>query len=151
MGSQETGSPFLCAIAPDVLPPRRGGLSLSWRDHPRVGGETRDLISSDRRFSGPSPRGRGNRVLGLVDEHDVGTIPAWAGKPRNFRAIVVTLGDHPRVGGETGERVHLIVMIKGPSPRGRGNRAPVRWPEEQTRTIPAWAGKPCEICPFSCE
>jgi len=52
------------------------------RDHPRVGGGTPyDLPPADV-YVGPSPRGRGNQNLGQSKYRPCGTIPAWAGEPR---------------------------------------------------------------------
>ena len=118
--------------------------------HPRVGGET--SISSTHRFvlPGPSPRGRGNpstplptvgpwrsiprgrgnRCIGRFIGTVAGSIPAWAGKPRDRRLADYRAGVHPRVGGETCCCSYCYCKASGPSPRGRGNRA-TRVPEHR--------------------
>ena len=94
------------------------------RVHPRVGGETHSLVSFAVLYQGPSPRGRGNRVLVGKRAADSGSIPAWAGKP--LRCGHLGRGDevHPRVGGETQYIAMVRPYMKSPSPRGRGNRCP---------------------------
>src|ERR1700761_6865110 len=50
----------------------------AWRDHPRVGGGTRDMQPTGDSEGGPSPRGRGNLTWDLPSYSAKGTIPAWA-------------------------------------------------------------------------
>ena len=50
--------------------------------YPRVGGETVGTVGEAAAVEGLSPRGRGNRPLQAAEEDLVGSIPAWAGKPR---------------------------------------------------------------------
>ena len=76
-------------------------VNSTFGDHPRVGGETVGRLWTVNASKGPSPRGRGNPCsisgpMGLI-----GTIPAWAGKPRRMRWRWHLRQDHPRVGGET--------------------------------------------------
>ena len=52
--------------------------------------------------------------------------------------------DHPRVGGGTGGDDPAYVTLRGPSPRGRGNRSETGIYEIVARTIPAWAGEPSD-------
>ena len=76
-----------------------------WRSrvHPRVGGETcggtRPLI----RRRGPSPRGRGNLLQREAAGRQLGSIPAWAGKPSTACGWMRQPRVHPRVGGETSD------------------------------------------------
>ena len=51
------------------------------RVYPRVGGATVSNCPLYQRCQGLSPRGRGNRVFPLQEEHKQGSIPAWAGQP----------------------------------------------------------------------
>ncbi len=119
------------------------------RGHPRVGGETKKIASSIRRSSGPSPRGRGNRMD--ISEFEVyrRAIPAWAGKPTNHERVAHALGGHPRVGGETGHRDRRTRRGQGPSPRGRGNLRHLPCGPGEPGAIPAWAGKPLQRGPFN--
>ena len=57
------------------------GLIVAVRVHPRVGGETRSVGRRHQLAEGPSPRGRGNRISENRRGSDIGSIPAWAGKP----------------------------------------------------------------------
>ncbi len=62
-------------------PPLAAFSAKSMRVHPRVGGETAARRPLLIRSGGPSPRGRGNRVLVGVGVLGRRSIPAWAGKP----------------------------------------------------------------------
>ena len=103
--------------------PRCGGFPPS-TVHPRVGGETCGTCGTSHTWTGPSPRGRGNR--GHASDRNAGS--------RNQV--------HPRVGGETRISPYRISPVNGPSPRGRGNRDVYRHHPYVQRSIPAWAGKP---------
>ena len=82
--------------------PRTAGMLRSaLRVHPRVGGETGSTAERQNRGVGPSPRGRGNRVVHDVLRGVGGSIPAWAGKPARSSRGRSRRRVHPRVGGET--------------------------------------------------
>ena len=120
--------------------PRPG--SLSPGVHPRVGGETGDLLNADPAARGPSPRGRGNPRAGRNLLGGRRSIPAWAGKPRPCSRRRWPPRVHPRVGGETAEDPRGGRAQEGPSPRGRGNPPLGTGWALGMRSIPAWAGKP---------
>ena len=115
---------------------------LCQRVHPRVGGETDLACRLIRRRLGPSPRGRGNPKAAVGAVVEIGSIPAWAGKPRPFRRWRQSIRVHPRVGGETRRVLRMRLSREGPSPRGRGNRVGDTDVPPYIRSIPAWAGKP---------
>ena len=117
-------------------PPLHGGV------HPRVGGETPLPSPSITSPGGPSPRGRGNPITCVTRYKRLGSIPAWAGKPRSGHTARCENGVHPRVGGETEQIATGGLVGQGPSPRGRGNRSAALALDGQQRSIPAWAGKP---------
>ncbi len=123
--------------------------SCPLRDHPRVGGGTLGRRQQARGLPGPSPRGRGNRHRRIQQRRRVGTIPAWAGEPNDTSVAAICRGDHPRVGGGTYKRAKLFVSLRGPSPRGRGNRFGMPIHDPLSGTIPAWAGEPGHIHPLS--
>ncbi len=110
--------------------------------HPRVGGETSCIVIKRKMQKGPSPRGRGNRMIGCASFGCVGAIPAWAGKPVRANARGLKSPGHPRVGGETHAAGGVWRGGGGPSPRGRGNRGRSARLGGRCRAIPAWAGKP---------
>ena len=112
------------------------------RVYPRVGGETSTRLTVSGRITGLSPRGRGNPVQIVRSNLDIGSIPAWAGKPA-IRGNLLRVGQvYPRVGGETISCRLLRSRGAGLSPRGRGNRSNAVVIAEARRSIPAWAGKP---------
>ena len=68
--------------------------------HPRVGGEN-SRGELRRKFQpGSSPRGRGKPRLLDCFEHELGLIPAWAGKTPSTSCLIARAPAHPRVGGE---------------------------------------------------
>ena len=68
--------------------------------HPRVGGENWEGCHASPRASGSSPRGRGKRVVAVVNTKGGGLIPAWAGKTSSGKWRRIFFQAHPRVGGE---------------------------------------------------
>ena len=110
--------------------------------HPRVGGETTEGASRSTAIEGPSPRGRGNRDDSDRVRRRSGSIPAWAGKPRQGLSCRARGQVHPRVGGETPDLWFRVIHDTGPSPRGRGNHPAQNDGGRSGRSIPAWAGKP---------
>ena len=108
----------------------------------RVGGETVVRRVSERVGGGPSPRGRGNHREAKIKETELGSIPAWAGKPARGGRSGPRTWVHPRVGGETEGPAFSVDSSQGPSPRGRGNHKPSRLTLAPFGSIPAWAGKP---------
>ena len=131
------------------------------RVYPRVGGETDGACMSDGCIMGLSPRGRGNlgnRFDGILDVGSIpawagkpirgkqpvrGSIPAWAGKPMASNPNGLLIRVYPRVGGETSCRCSMRAWAAGLSPRGRGNPRLPRRSRLLQGSIPAWAGKPC--------
>ena len=118
-------------------PPCPGG-----GDHPRAGGETLAARRPRRASRGPSPRWRGDLEPGEIGSLDLRTIPALAGRPTRTRITSSRRWDHPRAGGETRRSSRRTVVVVGPSPRWRGDRALRRTPRRRARTIPALAGRP---------
>ena len=110
--------------------------------YPRVGGETTRSRKSRRTVDGLSPRGRGNRRTGTGYDGSQWSIPAWAGKPDPRRPTSTSAGVYPRVGGETMLGVVIDGLLRGLSPRGRGNLGTAESGVAYRWSIPAWAGKP---------
>ena len=112
------------------------------RVHPRVRGETMIESAQWPNEWGPSPRARGNRPPGVRRQARNGSIPACAGKPPGRTSRSGSIGVHPRVRGETCAPVVLSWIVRGPSPRARGNRESVTEARSLYGSIPACAGKP---------
>ena len=110
--------------------------------YPRVGGETRHLVSPTKLAKGLSPRGRGNLSPAPTGSPSGWSIPAWAGKPCRSQVCRRCWRVYPRVGGETRYIGLPLRQIEGLSPRGRGNPAPAAFEPTGAWSIPAWAGKP---------
>ena len=73
-------------------------------DHPRVGGEKAQNNKKVKSSLGSPPRGRGKAAIERVWKQWLGITPAWAGKSFSITARGRVRRDHPRVGGEKGNR-----------------------------------------------
>ena len=113
-----------------------------YRVYPRVGGATGWRSQCSVSPEGLSPRGRGNPNLGHFGRPPPGSIPAWAGQPRDGAGLDRGVRVYPRVGGATHRSIRTANQCSGLSPRGRGN--PLSSPSRNitVRSIPAWAGQP---------
>ena len=75
------------------------------QDHPRVGGEKRQIPYWKLRGRGSPPRGRGKDGPVPGAGSGDGITPAWAGKRRCLQEPPPSCGDHPRVGGEKTKKI----------------------------------------------
>ena len=123
-------------------PPRAGLGTGPVAVYPRVGGETLLAISVSITTNGLSPRGRGNPGELVIEVGQLGSIPAWAGKPATEPAAKPLSRVYPRVGGETPRSRSSRAKCAGLSPRGRGNPVQGDYAGAGLGSIPAWAGKP---------
>ena len=116
---------------------------VAWlRDYPRVRGGTSDFLCRRACSAGLSPRARGNRgLLGNLLEH-TGTIPACAGEPLARFSIIAPSRDYPRVRGGTLRHLLPWLVLRGLSPRARGNPRSTARSLALNGTIPACAGEP---------
>ena len=105
-------------------------------------GETFFRISSHPRVYGRSPRVRGNHAHPKLNDVEVGSIPACAGKPPLATARYLPVKVDPRVCGETMSRRPGIAYEWGRSPRVRGNLPRASFSAGGQGSIPACAGKP---------
>ena len=112
------------------------------RVYPRVGGETVSTSAGVLGGGGLSPRGRGNPGHAGAIEYPRRSIPAWAGKPSSPGCCTQSARVYPRVGGETTNLSVNPLAVEGLSPRGRGNLPANGMIAPDSRSIPAWAGKP---------
>ena len=104
----------------------------------------RDLWSTGAKPpSGWEPDLRGSHHRDGGRQARPGSIPAWAGKPRQQQLTLELERVHPRVGGEAAEPGGEAHAVQGPSPRGRGSLGGRDAGDRRERSIPAWAGKPC--------
>ena len=92
--------------------------------------------------SGLSPRARGNLLQAHVRDYHPGSIPACAGEPGCGQAAWFLRAVYPRVRGGTQQSLSPSTIIKGLSPRARGNHRPSRHGLYCDGSIPACAGEP---------
>ena len=113
------------AIFDGGLPPRgrgKGDCSPSCHcappDHPRVGGEKPFLFYGGSSDSGSPPRrrGKGGCCSGVHWRH--GITPAWAGKRPHGYMWERFARDHPREGGDKGQKRYPAGSQAGSPPRG---------------------------------
>ncbi len=90
---------------------------------------------------GPSPRGWGNHVAGIGDEHKYRAIPTRVGKSRPKLRLDRHSAGHPHAGGEIEGHGYGWRVINGPSPRGWGNLGPGLMMRGVWRAIPTRVGK----------
>ena len=91
--------------------------------------------------SGSPPRMRGKAGRSQRGRWDAGITPAYAGKSPASSARSICWQDHPRVCGEKGRIVHVLVSKPGSPPRMRGKAVGRRWTRKMWRITPAYAGK----------
>ncbi len=94
--------------------------------HPRVCGERKSggRIRADQR--GSSPRVRGTPEFEILDARPVRFIPACAGNAARQCRYASAATVHPRVCGERGVGLGVVVITAGSSPRVRGTRGGLR-------------------------
>ena len=108
----------------------------------RVGGEAPNPVTMPSCDTGRSPRGRRSRERIASWSRGVGSISAWAEKPRDRVCDPVGSGVDLRVGGEANPSASRNMQSWGRSPRGRRSLANPLLKAGQGGSISAWAEKP---------
>ena len=112
------------------------------RVYPRVCGGTTARAISRCVIRGLSPRVRGNRAGGAAAARPSGSIPACAGEPGGDATPTSPTTVYPRVCGGTRTSTASSSVIRGLSPRVRGNLLPIHCSPSSQGSIPACAGEP---------
>ena len=123
-------------------PARCGARKADARVYPRVCGGTRRIAARSAKPRGLSPRVRGNPRRQRERIVAVGSIPACAGEPFRRRRGSCWPGVYPRVCGGTSTTGGLRSVMRGLSPRVRGNPFVRVIGSDTGRSIPACAGEP---------
>ena len=92
------------------------------RDHPRMRGEHRLMVSRSSFSPGSSPHARGTPAIPQHSLRIVGIIPACAGNTRRRCRTAWRNGDHPRMRGEHSRLRFSSASCLGSSPHARGTR-----------------------------
>ena len=112
------------------------------RVYPRACGGTPAMFETEFVRQGLSPRVRGNRSSRCAISRWSRSIPARAGEPAppsgRYRGVPV----YPRACGGTWQRLCVAEMLRGLSPRVRGNQRRLPPFAPGIRSIPARAGEP---------
>ena len=130
------------------IPARAGEPALSiprhrsCRVYPRACGGTVFSPCRRWRYSGLSPRVRGNHLPGFPAPSAPGSIPARAGEPNMLVRVLPPTGVYPRACGGTSRLSGFNLKVEGLSPRVRGNPSPRRPRRGSRGSIPARAGEP---------
>ena len=132
------GSIPACAGEPCGLPTAFCGRPV----YPRVCGGTPGQPGPVMFRPGLSPRVRGNLRDAGRAEIRIGSIPACAGEPAIRQPGQSIVKVYPRVCGGTVRRAFRSVLLKGLSPRVRGNQSGVTNRAAAIGSIPACAGEP---------
>ena len=115
------------------------------RVYPHACGETFTIGLSRKALRGLSPRMRGNQLIGSVQGGRVGSIPTHAGKPEGRAFPHKLLRVYPHACGETRHPREMATVLRGLSPRMRGNLASDLSKAALPGSIPTHAGKPWRI------
>ena len=110
--------------------------------YPRVCGGTAHRPECAGPWHGLSPRVRGNRDTSSFTPYSSGSIPACAGEPYTSSRSGSYDRVYPRVCGGTSLRPEQILVVRGLSPRVRGNPVSSRGAPWRLGSIPACAGEP---------
>ena len=110
--------------------------------YPRVCGGTASALAVWVAVCGLSPRVRGNRKMPHTVPGWVRSIPACAGEPHQHLQQYDREKVYPRVCGGTRRRVRNNRVLRGLSPRVRGNPTALENMAMPGRSIPACAGEP---------
>ena len=95
-----------------------------------------------RRWTGLSPRVRGNRNWRPLTMLTFWSISARAGEPRRIAILKQLKGVYPRACGGTAPNRNPEATQRGLSPRVRGNPFPCAHQRPPSGSIPARAGEP---------
>ena len=106
------------ACAGSTLSTQNGGSFVG--DHPRMRGEHRHTAAMPTSAAGSSPHARGAPSCGASSHLQAGIIPACAGSTKRSFALVIVVGDHPRMRGEHVLHNRLDRCGQGSSPHARG-------------------------------
>ena len=130
-----------CAGEPLPLTSLLSGIGV----YPRVCGGTATPRPKCLGSDGLSPRVRGNRPHVVAAYRWPGSIPACVGEPLQTGEPHSGAEVYPRVCGGTGFNHTAGPNERGLSPRMRGNRIEVNPEYCAARSIPAYAGEPCNL------
>ena len=111
--------------------------------HPHAGGEIMSWRRVFNSATGPSPRGWGNRRIGVSSKRGFRAIPMRVGKSTAGTRRGPRPPGHPHAGGEISHPAWVARQAAGPSPRGWGNPSANRTPSATLRAIPTRVGKSC--------
>ena len=135
--------------APDRSIPAHAGKPLVlaaksefYKVYPRPRGEARTAESFANQAKGLSPPTRGSPSYPQTSSSKCGSIPAHAGKPRDWRVRVFQWEVYPRPRGEALLRSASRTPLRGLSPPTRGSRVRTGLGARNGGSIPAHAGKP---------
>ena len=135
--------PWLVGIIPantGRIPPHWGS-SQQQRDHPREYGENRGGIFGLPEMRGSSPRIRGECNHVHIAMSGVGIIPANTGRISVIYCFFPSTSDHPREYGENLRSVIHHLLLRGSSPRIRGEYRALNAHRFKLRIIPANTGR----------
>ena len=119
---------------------------LSRRDHPRVGGEHVEALTTVYVSTGSPPRWRGAQTNLETLMSNTGITPALAGSTTLRISRSCAGRDHPRVGGEHTPYSALPTIRMGSPPRWRGARRSAHNGVRIDGITPALAGS-TRLCP----
>ena len=119
----------------------RSKTSCTTQDHPRICGEKSSPMQSSRGLKGSPPPMRG-KALSSANTIALRRItPAYAGKSWLNITDDYTCEDHPRICGEKGLPMLVLVQRLGSPPHMRGKARGIHHAVDKSGITPAYAGK----------
>ena len=113
---------------------------LALSDHPRACGANAFRFALDHSPIGSSPRVRGQPSVAAGSRTELRIIPARAGPTPPVLRHGFSTPDHPRACGANGDENENYGLLRGSSPRVRGQHDGVVQSDAAGRIIPARAG-----------
>ena len=145
------GLDWLCAGLFRLIPAYAGRTCLysaavmPWAAHPRLRGADLPIDYDLFGRTGSSPLTRGGRAGFKGTAHEIGLIPAYAGRTRAIGYVRDLIEAHPRLRGADNLTSVVAGSMMGSSPLTRGGRPNLGIQQCRVGLIPAYAGRtgPC--------
>ncbi len=116
-----------------------------YRAHPRAGGDGGNDLRPLQAQQGSPPRGRGRHCSSLPLDGETGLTPARAGTASLMSRRYVSVGAHPRAGGDGKVKSAVQGLNPGSPPRGRGRLVDMDMVPPRNGLTPARAGTAREL------
>ncbi len=138
---------YWCACWPGLIPAYAGRTtsadpqSAPGQAHPRLRGADFFAWAQKAGYTGSSPLTRGGPLEVEAPVGVDGLIPAYAGRTKSWRGLLIRMGAHPRLRGADRFTPNGKSVVEGSSPLTRGGRGRRTRLLLRLGLIPAYAGR----------